>query len=171
MTRNRGPRIHVTDDDIATAIPKDSGHCAIADAIRRQWPDVRNVSVDLATIRWTDRAKGERYVYLTPQPAQQLLLAFDQGWRDRLVALSFRLEPPVQVSPVKAATRAQAARTGRPTRMGPATAERVGRGRRADGDPTGDVVKRGGHLPPIAVLSHGRGVQRQYGVRHAGQTG
>ena len=39
------------------------------------------VSVDMATIRASDRKAGVRYVYLTPPAAQHLLLSFDQGWR------------------------------------------------------------------------------------------
>lgn len=77
----RAPKLDfmVTPDVIETAIPKDSGHCMIADALKAAIPTARNVSVDLATIRFTDPKTGRRYIYLTPYPAQQALLDFDQG--------------------------------------------------------------------------------------------
>ena len=46
--------INVTEADIAKAIKRDSNHCMIADAIKHTVPGVRNVSVDLQTIRWSD---------------------------------------------------------------------------------------------------------------------
>lgn len=69
----------VTAEHIATAVPKDSGHCMIADALAAAMPQATYVSVDLATIRWTDEAAGLRYIYLTPGRAQRALIAFDQG--------------------------------------------------------------------------------------------
>lgn len=51
----------------------------IAEAIAVHLPGVRNVSVDMMTIRWSDPAKGWRYIYLTPKPAQYALLDFDMG--------------------------------------------------------------------------------------------
>jgi hypothetical protein len=101
MTKKRHT-IEVTQTDIETAVPKDSGHCAIADAIARQIPGASRVTVDLQTIRWTDTEKGERYVYLTPRVAQALLLDFDQGERDYCQPLSFRLDRPVHIVPVMA---------------------------------------------------------------------
>ena len=75
------PRIDVkvTQDVIDTSTQRDSSHCMIADAIQKQLPNVRFISVDLATIRFTDTIAGKRYVYLTPRTAQEALLAFDQG--------------------------------------------------------------------------------------------
>jgi hypothetical protein len=77
----RAPRIdfEVTAEHIANGIPKDSGHCMIADALADAVPGATFVSADLATIRYTDEAAGWRYIYLTPGPAQAALLAFDQG--------------------------------------------------------------------------------------------
>lgn len=71
--------VSVTTKEITTAIPKNSGHCMIADAIKAGVPGATLVSVDIQTIRWTDREKGLRYVYLTPRVAQQALLDFDGG--------------------------------------------------------------------------------------------
>jgi hypothetical protein len=82
--RNPGtaPRltVQITERQWNTAIRSDSGGCLIADAIKTQFPDLSAVTVDMATIRATDRARGERYTWLTPGPAQNLLLGFDQGW-------------------------------------------------------------------------------------------
>lgn len=93
--------VDVTEADIERAIPADSGHCAIADAIQRQLPGASKVSVDLQTIRWSDRAAGVRYVYLTPRVAQALLLDFDNGDREYCQPLSFRLQNPAQVIPIR----------------------------------------------------------------------
>lgn len=62
------------------AIQSNSGGCLIADAIKEQYPELSGVTVDMATIRVTDRKRGERYTYLTPPEAQHILLSFDQGW-------------------------------------------------------------------------------------------
>ena len=97
--------IEVTEADIATAVPKDSGHCAIADAIARQIPGASGVTVDLATIRWSDKAAGKRYTYLTPRTAQVLLLDFDNGDRAACQPFSFVLWEPAQITPLKASNR------------------------------------------------------------------
>ncbi|MGH3094822.1 MAG: hypothetical protein ACRDMV_02335 [Streptosporangiales bacterium] len=75
------PRISVkvTQEIIATSIERDSSHCMIADALAKTLPNASYVSVDLATIRFTDLSAGKRYVYLTPRNAQEALLDFDQG--------------------------------------------------------------------------------------------
>ncbi len=77
----RAPRlnIEVTAEVIERAIRKDSSHCMIAEAIAEAIPYASYISVDLATIRYTDEAAGWRYIYLTPGPAQYALLAFDAG--------------------------------------------------------------------------------------------
>jgi hypothetical protein len=51
----------------------------IAEAIKEQLPDVRSVSVDIQTIRFTDPKKGIRYIYPTPRLAGMALINFDQG--------------------------------------------------------------------------------------------
>ena len=77
----RCPRIQieVTEKEIQEALPRDSGHCMIADAVRVACPTAKSISVDLQTIRWTDLAKRLRYTYLTPRVAQVALVKFDQG--------------------------------------------------------------------------------------------
>lgn len=76
-----GPRVNVvvTDEIIQQARPRDSRHCMIADAVRASVPEAKYISVDIATIRFTDQKKGLRYTYLTPRTAQGELVKFDQG--------------------------------------------------------------------------------------------
>lgn len=72
--------LRITDDQRQRAIESNSGGCLVADAIKSQYPEYTKVTVDMATIRFSDAAKGVRYTYLTPPAAQHFLLAFDQGW-------------------------------------------------------------------------------------------
>ena len=92
------PRVQVaiTQAHIDTAIPADSGHCMIADALREALPHVKGVAVDLQTIRFTDPKKAQRYTYLTPPIAQDYLVAFDQG--QFLEPFTFNLTSPIQVA-------------------------------------------------------------------------
>jgi hypothetical protein len=89
-TKSPRMEIKVPQDIIATSAVKDSSHCMIAEAIAAAVPHARYISVDLATIRFTDLLAGVRYVYLTPRTAQIALLAFDQG--EKPEPFSFRLE-------------------------------------------------------------------------------
>lgn len=189
--RAYSPRIvvDVTAEDIATAIPQDSGHCMIADAIQRLHPDVTGVSVDLATVRFTDKAKGKRYVYLTPELAQMALLMFDQG--ELPPPFTFELKRAAQIVPVttskarrakKEASRAAAlvnqaaavlegkeASGDRPTSRGPAELVPP-----AGGSRESIPVKVGGKAPAIGALAHtGQahpkyGRRRTFGLRAAG---
>lgn len=72
-------KFEVHEADIALAVPKNSGHCMISDALRRQVPWARRIESDLQNIRVSNPLKGERYVYQTPQNAQHALLDFDRG--------------------------------------------------------------------------------------------
>ena len=76
-----GPRIkvQVKQETITKAITADSSKCWIAESIKEEVPTATHVAVDLATTRFTDPAKGLRYVYLTPYSAQLALLEFDEG--------------------------------------------------------------------------------------------
>jgi|SRR5882672_4013885 len=69
----------VTHDLISDAQRQNSGHCMVAEAVKALMPDMRNISVDLQSIRWSDRKKGLRYVALTPRIAQVALIKWDQG--------------------------------------------------------------------------------------------
>lgn len=72
--------VQITAEHHARAVKSASGGCLIADAIKEQYPQFTGVTVDMATIRVSDRKAGVRYTYLTPPVAQHLLLSFDQGW-------------------------------------------------------------------------------------------
>lgn len=80
-TLPRSPRLNVdvTPQLIAEAVPRDSGHCMVADAVREAYPDARHISVDVQTIRFSLPDKGIRCTYLTPRTAQVALISFDQG--------------------------------------------------------------------------------------------
>jgi hypothetical protein len=86
-------RVMVTDTQITESLQRSSSACAIAEALKQQIPNAVHVSVDLATIRWTDRVKQIRYVCLTPICAQELIVNFDQGLREKLEPISFDLRP------------------------------------------------------------------------------
>lgn len=83
VRRYRAPNllVKVTQHHIDTALPQDSEHCMIADAIKDAFPGARMVSVDTSTIRFTDPKKGLRYVYFTPPFAQSALIGWDEGVR------------------------------------------------------------------------------------------
>lgn len=85
-------------EQVQRAIKSNSGGCLIADAIKSQYPNLSGVSVDMATIRVTDRERGERYTYLTPPAAQHVLLSFDQGWPNPTEQLMIR--GAVKITPI-----------------------------------------------------------------------
>jgi hypothetical protein len=86
------PRVkfHITQTIIDTAVRHSSGHCMVADAIRANVPGASHISVDLQTIRWSEKARGLRYTYLTPRIAQDALVKFDRGLQPKPFELSLR---------------------------------------------------------------------------------
>ena len=74
MRTPKGPQItlDVTSDIISASRPRDSRHCMIAEALRTAYPAASKISVDLATIRFTDKKKG-----LTMNKAAKLELLHD----------------------------------------------------------------------------------------------
>lgn len=72
-------RLEITKEMIDSAIARDSSHCMIADSVKSTFPKARCISVDLATIRFSDPEKGLRYTYLTPRIAQVHIVNWDQG--------------------------------------------------------------------------------------------
>jgi hypothetical protein len=140
-----GPSVTVTvkQENIDRAERRDSSHCMIADTIKQVLPEASNVSVDLATIRWTDRKLKRRYVYLTPPLAQRSLVNFDQGIPTE--PFSFRLHKAVQV--------VESGKTGSRAKRGVATAH----GENASGVP----VVHGGVEPPLGALASGTGAKAQ----------
>jgi hypothetical protein len=55
------------------------GERIIAAAVRAARPDVRNIAVDLGTIRWTDPKTNRRVTFTTPAVVRAALLAFAGG--------------------------------------------------------------------------------------------
>jgi hypothetical protein len=149
-------QIKVGEEIIAKSNRADSGHCMIADAIRAQMPAWTHISVDLQTIRVTDRGRGERLVYLTPPLAQAQLLRFDQG--EKIAPWEFNLpRQPSQRMKVQSHKKAQNV-VGRPIKDEPPKA-RVRSNK--------SVTVEGGTPPPKAVLSNARGRRRVFGIRAA----
>ena len=116
MARNKhsSPLLQLTisEEQVAQAVQSNSGGCLIADAIKKQYPNLVNVTVDMATIRVSDRKRGERYIYLTPPAAQHVLLSFDQGWPNPADELT--IKGAVQIVPIRqAGDRPQQARATR----------------------------------------------------------
>jgi hypothetical protein len=91
--------IQLTPADWDSATRASSRSCLIADAIARQYPHLRRVRVDLASIRATDTRTDERLMWITPQSAALILLHFDQGW-DQPQTLRFQTRRPAHVAPV-----------------------------------------------------------------------
>lgn len=77
---------------IENGMAKNSQHCMIADAIKDAKPNAQFIMVDIQTIRFSDPAKGKRYVYLTPAIAQHNILKFDKG--DSVRPFAFTLTEP-----------------------------------------------------------------------------
>ena len=57
------------------------GEDVVAEAIRAARPDVRNVAVDLGSIRWTDPKTGRRVTFRTPDSVRYALTAAAHGGR------------------------------------------------------------------------------------------
>jgi len=86
-----GTKVTVDEPIIERACQRDSRHCMVAEAIQAQHPKWRNISVDVATIRWTNPKTRMRYTALTPDSIRGAILAFDQG--EPVRPFSFTLTP------------------------------------------------------------------------------
>jgi len=107
--RNRMPAapratIQVTQKHIDMATPRNSGHCMIADAVKAAFPRAQSVAVDIQTIRWSDPAKRQRYVYLTPRSAQVALVRWDQGITTEPFSFKLKGAQIIRVAKPKAST-------------------------------------------------------------------
>jgi hypothetical protein len=83
-TRRRPPprqtTVTIGAEAIAAAMAgRIDGEHAIAEAVRIALPDVRNVAVDLGTIRWTDPQSGRRVTFATPIVVRDALLGLAGG--------------------------------------------------------------------------------------------
>jgi hypothetical protein len=146
------PRIKVivTKEIIATAMPADSGHCMIADALVLSYPAAAFPSADLATIRCSDIEKGLRYIYLTPRSAQEALIRFDQG--ERPEPFAFELRSGQTTQPSKRLT----VRRSDGSKMRPRKRKSRNKSSRLVGTNDGAIPQiRGGSPPPMGALAGG----------------
>ena len=63
----------------AVATGRIDGERVIAEAVRAARPDVRNIAVDLGTIRWTEPKTGRRVTFATPIVVRDALLGLARG--------------------------------------------------------------------------------------------
>jgi hypothetical protein len=93
-------KVEITKENYEQAIQASSGSCLVADAIKKQHPNFSSVKVDVATIRFSDKERGERYLYLTPPSVYQTLLFFDQGWQEAKLPKTLRIRTPLKIIPI-----------------------------------------------------------------------
>ena len=108
-TKHSSPtlQLKITPENYGRALQSSSGGCLIADAIKTQYPQYTNPSVTMAMISFTDRKAGVRYHYMTSQPAQHVLLAFDQGWPNPIDELV--INRAVKIVPSRSTSKAKLA--------------------------------------------------------------
>jgi hypothetical protein len=150
---NRRVEVEVTEAVIAKAVPVDSAHCMISDAIRAAHPEFKGVATDLATIRFTDPAKRQRYIYLTPLVAVEALSRFDAG--DHIEPFKFSLKAPVQVVE-------SGGRTSTKSKISEGASSTRRQGVVVTSRSTVPTVL-GGAPRPMGVLTDARGRIRRYG--------
>jgi len=95
-------KVAVTEAEIERGVRRDSRHCMISEAIKREHPGWLRIETDLATVRWTDPRTEKRYICLTPDGARDALVLFDQGASIQPFAISLR---PIQITPVRTRVR------------------------------------------------------------------
>jgi hypothetical protein len=152
--RAPAPKISITPDIIAAACVRNSSKCMVSDQIHESIPGACYISTDLQTIRWTDKKKGLRYVYLTPRNVQIAIVDFDKGIKP--APFSFRLRGgAVHLSQTDQRHRPHRIRD----RVSKTKAKIVKRGHRGT---VPDIV--GGRTPPIASAH-----MRTFGLRNLGR--
>lgn len=180
----RSPQVELTltEEGIREAIYNDSSHCMWAEAVKKAFPRATRVSVDLATIRFTDPRKGLRYTYLTPRFAQQSLVDFDQGddkeaYIEAYAGTSVRLRGGMVTLAKSRQDARKAARAGERTEQQRRSAISAAAKARAAlnlknqrmvlREKDGHVPERvGGSTPPLGRGRRGfSGVRRTFGIR------
>jgi len=76
-------------EDYKKAVRNHSARCAVANAIRRAYPEAERIMVDLQTIRFT--LGDERLSWLTPVLGQSMITYYDAGEWSQLEPFSFFL--------------------------------------------------------------------------------
>ena len=146
-------QIQVTKEIVERAIRETSGHCLIADAIKASIPDTAFVSVDLQTIRFTDRKSALRYVYLTPPDAQDALISFDQG--EEISPFQFKLNRAIRIS--------QTRKTPEEARLRKSDVVSHEKNNPIILEPP---MRHSTRAIPNAALLHGFGKIRRFGLKH-----
>lgn len=165
VVRERRPRspmvtVTATPEIIEKAIPANSGHCVWADAVKQAYPDAQRISVDLATIRFTDPKKGQRYTYLTPRSVQVSLVNFDQGIKPEPMSVRLKGGIVTKSSPKGGTGKAHSPIPPRRATLAPDY----------EGTTSGNVVDRvGGKTPPLAAYGNRGGQRREFGLRGLGR--
>ena len=147
-------KIEVTAENIACAIPANSSHCMIADAVKSSLGKKMRLSkvlVDLQTIRFTDLKTKRRYICFTPRVGQRAIALFDQGIKPE--PFSFKLKPAQIIEHI------QKAKPATPTEPG----KGASKPRIAIPSGRGAPVKIGGDALAITV-----GLRREFGIRQLG---
>jgi hypothetical protein len=158
------PIIKVTEEITTRACRSNSRHCVIVEAIREAVPTAVLITVDLQTIRWSDKGLGLRYIFLTPLPAQKALVRFDAG--EPISPFSFQLRGGRAVSMYKGGS---LTKTGDPQRqrhnLGKARVLTAAEYRRNSG--IGEPVEVvGGKAPPRLNPAHASNqAARIFGLR------
>lgn len=98
-------RIRVTKSDVLNSVRGDNnaGRCAIANALKRQYPNLTYPAVGYETIGYSDPATGERYTFKTPRRIREFLRDFDAGTpvsRLHLPTLTLNEQKATEVRPM-----------------------------------------------------------------------
>lgn len=150
-------RIHVSTQTIKRATTCNTNYCMIAEAIKECVPGASAVSVDLQTIRWTDRKARVRYVFLTPPPAQAALLQFDNGVRPRAFNINLRSGQIIPTRRRRITEAKQAAsKTKTKTKRTKARRSTAAKLKVIAGKSEGVAMIIGGQAPPKATLGNRR---------------
>ena len=73
-------KVFVTFEGIAAVkAGRMTGEHLIAEAVRTALPDVRNIAVDVGSIRWTDRKTGRRVAFKTSDRVRYAMAALIHG--------------------------------------------------------------------------------------------
>lgn len=93
--------VKVDQQTIDEGIERNSHACVVAESIYKSIPNAARVSVDISTIRWTDKESGKRYIFLTPRKAQAVIFATDEGMKDLIKPFRLIIRPFQIVAPSK----------------------------------------------------------------------
>jgi len=104
-------KINVKEENVNRACTRNSHCCMIADAVRDRLKWATFIEVDAQSIRFNDRKKGIRYIYLTPPEAQKAIVLFDQGVKVK--PFSFHLSQGFMKTRVMRARQKKAKKTSR----------------------------------------------------------